>query len=150
MRRAALDAGYSAAMAKNAGQKIMPGAINEFKEALAKTVPQSKLIQRIAEGINAKKTIFAQFQGSFTDSRQLVDYSERRRYVELVCKLFGCFNESEISKEDEAPVEYNLTVRFTDPDTKEVLPAALDEHGRLTLPWSDEEPATGPVTPSEE
>jgi hypothetical protein len=66
-------------------------------------------------GINAKKTIFAQFEGSFTDSRHLVDYSERRRYCELACKLMGLLKEVQQIGVEPAPI-FNMTVRFTESD----------------------------------
>src|SRR6266704_4530155 len=56
MYRAALDAGYSKSMAKNAGSKILPGARNEFKNDLARKIPHAVLVRKIAEGLNAKET----------------------------------------------------------------------------------------------
>jgi hypothetical protein len=40
-------------------------------------------------GVNTKIIKFAQFEGEYTDQKHLVDYSERRRYVELASKLLG-------------------------------------------------------------
>src|SRR5438105_11754639 len=89
MYRAALDAGYSKSMAKNAGEKILPGARNEFKKELARKIPHAVLIRRIAEGLNAKDTKLAQFEGGFSDERHLVAWETRRRYAELTAKLLG-------------------------------------------------------------
>ena len=89
MRRAALDAGYSQSMANNAGLKILPGAREEFKRELSRKVPHGRLVQRIVEGLDARTIKLAQFEGDFTDKRYFIDYSERRRYVELAAKLLG-------------------------------------------------------------
>jgi hypothetical protein len=129
MRRAAVDAGYSESMAKNAGARIMPGAIAEFQALLSRKIPQSMLVQRIAEGLDARKTKFACFEGDFTDKRSMVDFEARRRYVELACKLMGYLKEKvEISTEDNAPVAFNLQVNFV----------STDENGRrLEQPTPD-------------
>jgi hypothetical protein len=131
MRRAALDAGYSQSMADNAGHKILPGAREEFKQELARRVPYAKLVQRIVEGLNARELKLAQFEGEYTDKRYLVDYSERRRYAELVLKLFGYLKEqAEITgTEDAPPLNFNLTVKFRDSiDGRPVESEADDEN----------------------
>ena len=114
MYRAARDAGYSHSMAKNASEKIMPGAREEFMRELACKIPQAKLIRRIAEGLDAKQTKLAQFQGDFTDHRHMVDWSERRRYAELIAKLLGLLVEKvEVAGRDEQPPpDFNLNVVF--------------------------------------
>lgn len=89
MRKAALDAGYTPAMADKAGEKIFPAAQKEFREQLDRAIPNAVLIKRIAEGLNAKETRLAQFEGEYTDTRHLTNWSERRRYVELATKLKG-------------------------------------------------------------
>jgi hypothetical protein len=114
-----------------AGERIMPGCIAEFQQALAKTIPQRKLLQRIAQGIDAKRTVFAQFEGRFTDQRHLVDLSERRRYIELCVRLMGLLREVE---EQEPPVaDFHLTVRDVNakgeelPDQSKVLEGENEE-----------------------
>lgn len=117
MRRAALDAGYTQAMADNAGNEIMPRVRKEFQEQLRRKVPHAKLIQRIAEGLNAKETRLAQFEGDYTDQRHLVNYSERRRYAELALKILGFLVEKvEVGGSEEGPVNLNITVKFVKAD----------------------------------
>ena len=119
MRQAALDAGHTQSMADNAGEKILPGLIDEFREALARKIPNAKLVQRIAEGLNAKETKLAQYEGEYTDERYLVSWSERRRYAELACKLRGLLIEKiEVGQSEEAPLNFELNVRFVDPEDK--------------------------------
>jgi hypothetical protein len=117
MRRAALDADYTESMAKNASHRILPGAIGEFQAVLSRKIPQSKLVQRIAEGLDARKTKFASFEGDFTDKRSMVDFEVRRRYVELAAKLMGYLKEKvEISTGQDAPIAFNLQVNFVSTD----------------------------------
>ena len=47
-------------MANNAGLKILPGIREEVKRELSRKVPKGKLIQRIAEGLDAKAIKLAQ------------------------------------------------------------------------------------------
>ncbi len=118
MRKAAIDAGYTQAMADKAGQKILPGAREEFKAALAKAIPISKLVQRISQGLNANETKLSQFEGTYTDARTLVSWGERRRYAELAAKLFGFLVlKVELGGDDGGPLEFI--------DARERLLAAL-------------------------
>jgi hypothetical protein len=71
----------------------MPGAIAEFQALLSRKIPSSMLVQRIAEGLDARKTKFASFESDFTDKRSMVDFEVRRRWVELACKLMGYLKE---------------------------------------------------------
>ena len=83
----------------------------EFKDELARKVPRAKLIQRIVEGLEAKKVMLVQFEGEYTDQRYLVDHSERRRYAELTLELFGFLKEQgDLSGPEEVPVTYELNV----------------------------------------
>jgi hypothetical protein len=117
MYRAALDAGYSKSMAKNAGQKILPGARNEFKDELARKIPRAMLIRRIAEGLNAKETKLAQFEGGFSDERHLVAWETRRRYAELAAKLLGYLGEKpEVGNSEDGPLSLELNIHFIDPE----------------------------------
>jgi hypothetical protein len=116
MRRAALDAGVSQSMANNAGRTILPGVRDDFQQELGRKFPRGKLVQRIAEGLDAKAIKLAQFEGDFTDKRYLVDYSERRRYVELAAKLLGYLVEKlEVTGAEQAPIDFKLPVNFVDP-----------------------------------
>jgi hypothetical protein len=117
MRKAAVDAGYTQSMADKAGEKILPGAREEFQAVLARKVPNEVLVRRIAEGLNAKETKLSQIDGEFTDERHLVAWSERRRMVELASKLLGYMVEQvEIGQSEEAPLNFNLNVRFPEND----------------------------------
>ncbi len=132
MRRAALDAGYSPSMANNAGLKILPGAREEFKRALGRKVPHGKLVQRIVEGLDARAIKLAQFEGAYTDKRHMVDYSERRRYVELAAKLMGYLvDKVEVASPEEPPLNFELNVHFR--DSKDGRPVEEAEAARRKL-----------------
>jgi hypothetical protein len=46
-----------------------------------------KLAQRLAEGLDAVETKFFQKEGRVTDSRNVINWSERRNYLELACRI---------------------------------------------------------------
>jgi hypothetical protein len=138
MRRAALDAGYTRSMANNAGAKITPGTRAEFQQELARKVPHGKLIKLIADGLNARETKLAQFEGQYTDQRQVIDFSERRRYAELALKIFGYLKEMvELSSSEDAQLNFNLDVHFVDGE-----PGAGEktEDAALGISFVDREP----------
>lgn len=89
MRKAALEAGYTESMAHNATAKIMPGVRKELQDALARRVPLKKLVDRIAEGLDARETKYAQKDGEFTDEIEVVAWEARGRYAELAAKIMG-------------------------------------------------------------
>jgi hypothetical protein len=116
MRKAAIDAGYTQSMANDAGRKIMPGAQDEFRDLLGRSIPDDVLIQRISEGLDAKESKIAQYEGKFTDTKNLVAWGERRRYAELIAKLRGYLVERvEIGSSEDTPVNVDLNIRFVDP-----------------------------------
>jgi hypothetical protein len=128
MWKAALDAGYTESMAKNATHRILPGAIAEFQAVLSRKIPISKLIQRIAEGLDATEVKLLSFNGRFTAGKLLTDFEVRRRYIELVCRLKGYLKERvELSTEDNAHLTINLQVNFVDPEEPEAAPKKLLE-----------------------
>jgi len=115
MRKAALDAGYTQSMADNASHRIMPGAQEEFKAELGRKIPHAVLVKRIAEGLDAKETKFAQMEGNFTDRRDLVAWGIRLRYAELAAKLLGFLVERvELGQSDEGPLNFNVNLQFVD------------------------------------
>jgi hypothetical protein len=85
VHRAALDAGYSPNTADHPADLL---GTKSMRAALQQLLPSvEKIALRINEGLDATKTEFAKFEGAITDSRQCVDFGERRQYAELACKL---------------------------------------------------------------
>jgi hypothetical protein len=48
-----------------------------------------KVAKRMTEGLSAKETKFFQYEGMVQESRDVVSWSERRQYAELIAKVFG-------------------------------------------------------------
>jgi len=83
-KQAALDAGYSASVAKNAKAKIESEAYQEaFAALIRQTIPAEKIAQRIHEGMDAMETKFFQKDGNVIESRNVIAWGERRAYAEL-------------------------------------------------------------------
>lgn len=111
-RQAALDAGYSDSTANQACRAIL-GSENvrrSFRDLLARRIPPDKLVDRLAEGLSAERTELAKFKGNITDSRDLVDFEQRRKYVELIARMQGLVPkdpEGEPDDEDSGPEEWS-------------------------------------------
>ena len=61
-----------------------------MRRALRQHLPSVEQIgKRIREGLDARKTMLAQFEGEFTDARHMVDFHERRKFAELASRLHG-------------------------------------------------------------
>jgi phage terminase small subunit len=97
-KQAALDAGYSASVAKNAKAKIESEAYQEaFAALIRKTIPAEKIAQRIQEGMDAMETKFFQKDGEVIESRDVIAWGERRAYAELAAE-FGNLSPSKVSQ----------------------------------------------------
>jgi hypothetical protein len=87
MKAAAKAAGYSDSTASHPGDVLDRPAVHE---QLVKLLPPiTKLAKRISEGVDAKRTVFANFEGQITDSRDCIDFEQRRKYVELALNVSG-------------------------------------------------------------
>lgn len=85
VRQAALDAGYSPNTAQHPADVLETKSMRAaLKDLIA---PVEKIALRINEGLDAMKTEFAKFEGKISDSKDCVDFAERRQYAELACKL---------------------------------------------------------------
>jgi hypothetical protein len=125
--RAALDAGYSPSTARHA-HRILEGAnvSAEFQKILLKWVDPYKIGQRIAEGLDAVKTKFCQRKGVVTDSRDLVDYCTRRRYIVLAVKYAGYYVEGQEEAVEQVPSEADDNRRIA-----ELLALAIEREEEL-------------------
>ena len=86
-KRAALDAGYSESVAESAKSHIETEDVRKaFSALLRKNIPAEKIIQRIAEGIDAMETKFFQKDGCVVETRDVVAFGERRAYAELAAE----------------------------------------------------------------
>ena len=87
--QAAIAAGYSDSTARNAYRELMPRAQDVFRRALAQHAPIGKQAKKIAEGMEATETVFFQKDGKVTDSRDVVAWGARHKYLELAAKCQG-------------------------------------------------------------
>jgi hypothetical protein len=88
--QAALDAGYSDAMARSASHSIeTPDVRVAFAELMRKHIPPEKIAQRIAEGMNAMETKFFQKDGEVKTERNVIAWGERREATKLAAELGG-------------------------------------------------------------
>src|ERR1041384_533040 len=86
---AAIAAGYSEGVAEATASHIdnSPAVRVAFAEMLRKNIPAEKIVQRIAEGLDAQKTEFAKYEGRIADQVDCVDFEQRRKYAELAAEL---------------------------------------------------------------
>lgn len=95
-KQAAIAAGYSVSTANNAAAIIEQGAVKEaFQELIQQTIPVEKIIERLAEGLDAMETKCFVHEGGVIYSRSLVNFTERRRYLELAVKYGGYYVEKQ-------------------------------------------------------
>jgi len=91
-RQAAIDAGYSEATAENAKAVIeTPDVRAEFQRLIREAIPSGKIVQRLAEGVDAMETRFFQNKGAVVETRDVIAWSERRAYLELATEYGGYF-----------------------------------------------------------
>ncbi len=93
--QAALAAGYSAQRAKKAEELIVPIIRRRFRKLLYKRVKLEKIADRLAEGLDATEIKHFAFQGEVKDERELVDFAERRKYIETAAALMGLEEEKQ-------------------------------------------------------
>lgn len=67
----------------------------KFAQLIKRYVPAHVLAQRIAEGLNAQETKFFQKDGVVTDSKNVVNYAERREYAKLAASWGGYVEQDE-------------------------------------------------------
>jgi hypothetical protein len=111
MRKSAIEAGYSQQMADTACRRIMPSVREQFQAELAKRIPLGKLTRRLAEGLDAHETKLFAHEGKVIEERTVIDFGQRRFYIELTSKLMGLLNASEEEKE---PTAINISLALQD------------------------------------
>ena|ERR1700733_12757929 len=90
--KAAIEAGYSKNTAVAAASHIdTPDVQAALKALIQQTIPIKTLARRLKQGLSAKETKFATFEGKITDHRDCINFAERRAYVELVAEMGGFF-----------------------------------------------------------
>ena len=84
----ALEAGYSASMAKNAAARIeSPDVRRTFQELTQRAVPMEKILKRLQEGLDAHWT----YQDNKRRTVREVYFRERREHLILAAKFAGYY-----------------------------------------------------------
>src|ERR1017187_247822 len=87
-------AGFSEAVCKKPGSRIENADVKAaFREVMAVACDPVKLAIRVQEGLDAEETKFFQHEGTVTDERNVVNFSERREYVKLAAQYGGYVEE---------------------------------------------------------
>ena len=87
----ALAAGYAVSTATNSYMVESAEVKKAFQELIRKKITAEKIADRVAEGLDAKETIFFQKDGIVCDSREVVAWGERRAYAQLAAQYGGYF-----------------------------------------------------------
>jgi len=84
--------------------KSIKGATRALMEKCG--ITDKVLYEKLAEGLDANRTVFAQFEGAFTDERDCVDFPTRQRYLDTAAKLTGMYapEQHEISGPGQGPI----------------------------------------------
>ena len=77
-----------------------------FSRLIRRAAPAHKVAQVIADGLEATETKFFQFEGRVTESRDLINWSERRAYAELASEYGGYTDKAK-------GADVNVAVGFT-------------------------------------
>ena len=117
---AALAAGYAPSSALSVRQAVeKPNVRVAFAELIRATISQEKIAQRINEGLDAMETKFFQYEGIVTDTRDVINWAERRQYAQLAAE----FGDLVVPKRPaEAGSGVNILINFPrDPMVDEVV-----------------------------
>ena len=90
-RAAALEAGYSESMADHPAKIETKDVRQAFASLIRETIPPERIAKAISEGFGAMETKFFSSEGSVTDSRDIIAWSERRAYAEMAATYGGYF-----------------------------------------------------------
>lgn len=88
---AAKAAGYSEAYSRNRGMIETEDVKAAAKIYFQRKFKLAKIAKRINEGMDAVDTQFFAKDGVVTDSRDVVNYSERRQYVTVASQMAGYY-----------------------------------------------------------
>jgi len=115
-----LDAGYSESISRNPHLVETEDFKLAFQEIMRRKIPLTKVVRRIREGMDAVNTVFAQKDGVFTDSRDVINWAERRQYTNMYAQMSGAWT-------PKAEIDHTQRV---DPDT---LRRMMDISDKLNL-----------------
>ena len=86
-----LEAGYSEHTARNPAQIETPDFRHAFEQLIREKISPHLAVKRIKEGMSAVNTTFFQKDGVVTDSRDTINWAERRNYTNLYAQMSGAW-----------------------------------------------------------
>jgi hypothetical protein len=87
-----LRSGHSIHIANQASVKIETQDYRAaFQQLMREKIPSQKIIKRIREGMSAVDTKFVSQDGKFTDSKDVINWAERRKASELAAQMTGAY-----------------------------------------------------------
>ena len=128
---AMMKAGYSEATAHTPAQIETADFKAIFQDLVRKKIPVSKIIKRVADGLDAVETKFFTHNGVVTDSRDTVLWNERRQAAELAAQMGGYWNPRHEIEQTQKIDERTLS-RFADiAERLQLNELDLDERRKL-------------------
>ena len=88
-KAAALAAGFSEAMARNAKVKIEDVHREYFQRLADAAIPDELLIIKLREGLDATEVKTASYEGQITGMEEFVDFKTRHMYLETAAEWKG-------------------------------------------------------------
>ena len=88
-KQACLNAGYSETTARVPSLIETPTVREAFARLIRRYIPAHKIIERIAEGLDATETKFFQKDGIVTDQVTVVDWPTRLAYCKVAAEYGG-------------------------------------------------------------
>jgi hypothetical protein len=85
-------AGYSEATAKSPTRLETRDVKEAFRQMMAQAIPAEKIVERVKEGLSSTKVIYGTNLGRIVDTKEIPDYSERRKYAMDAAQFSGRWN----------------------------------------------------------
>jgi len=115
-----LEAGYAESTSNKPNLVETDDFKLAFQQLLKRKIPLSKVVRRINQGLDAVDTQFFSKNGIVTDSRDVINWGERRQYVNMYAQMSGAWT-------PKAEIDHTQRV---DPDT---LRRLMDINDKLNL-----------------
>lgn len=126
-RQAALSAGYSPQVAKQAHRKIIPSIRARVEKELKRQLDPKRYISGILRGTEATVTHFFSHEGIVTDQREVIDWRARIRYHDLVSDLLGSkITRQQTEGPEGGPMQLQVAVVHIGGQSNPVEPTASD------------------------
>lgn len=126
-KASALAAGYSPSTARATGTIETPDVKAAFSAILRQRIRPSAIVKRIKEGMDATETKYFSKDGVVTDSREDVNFRERREYTTIAAQMGGYWN----------PKQDIDVTRHLDADTARRLSDIADKLALSDLEWEE-------------